>query len=225
MLNAKMNRNGVNLKTGHVGLIININMANTGAQFVKNYMNREWLQDKKQERWTLRPNDMDLNKILVLYKFSDENALFNNLQLVFEITIHEEHPYKAPSIKTLTPNGRTHVKQSICIDGLTAWHPESWKIVTTMSSIIERFLSAFIDVENIEKGVGFISEINQDLIKKLAKESRAWNQENYPEIVDVYNEQITELIVSRNVRQAPELVNAVADADAETEYIYSDTES
>ena len=92
-----------------------------------------------------------------------------------------------------------------------------------MSSIIERFLSAFIDVENIEKGVGFISEINQDLIKKLAKESHAWNQENHPEIVDAYNEQVTELAVSRNVRQASELMDT--DADAETEYIYSDTES
>jgi ubiquitin-protein ligase len=195
-------------------------MANTGAQFVKNYLNRDWLNEKKQDRWTLCPNETNINKLLILYNFTDENVIFKNLQLVFEITIHEEHPYKAPSIKTMTPNGRTQLNQSICIDGLTAWHPESWKIVTSMNSIIERFLSAFIDIENIEKGVGFIQDSNHETIRKFADKSHAWNWENYREIVDIYLEQLTENIVLQNVNNVPKI-----ETSFETEYIYSDDES
>lgn len=193
---------------------------NTGIQFVKNYLTRTWKTERIQAKWTLLPNEQELNKVLVLYNFTDENELFKDLQLIFEIAIHEEHPYKAPSIKTKTPNGRTQINQSLCIDGLTVWHPESWSIVTTMSSIIERFLSAFIDTENIEKGVGFIAEINRDAIRAFAQDSKSWNWENYPDLVSEFSDQIIEYLVSQN---APSLQEHET-VEKETEYIYSDEE-
>ena len=193
---------------------------NTGIQFVKNYLSRTWKNERIQDKWTLLPNEQELNKVLVLYNFTDENELFKELQLIFEITIHEEHPYKAPSIKTKTPNGRTKINESLCIDGLTVWHPESWSIVTTMSSIIERFLSAFIDTENIEKGVGFIAEINRDTIRAFAQKSKPWNWENYPDLVGEFSDQITEYVVSQI---APPLQERESE-ERESEYIYSDEE-
>lgn len=194
---------------------------NTGGQFVKNYLNRDWLVEQNQDRWTIQPNEADINKLLVLYTFTEEHGIFKNLQLVFEITIHEEHPYKAPSIKTKTPNGRTKVNESLCIDGLTAWHPESWTIVTSMSSIIERFLSAFIDIENIEKGVGFITDSNHDSIQTFAKESIAWNWAHYTDLVIAFRDQATEYVVSK---QFPAL-ETKQEQEEESEYIYSDDES
>jgi ubiquitin-protein ligase len=199
-------------------------MSNTGAQFVKNYLNRDWRIEQKQDRWTIMPNQENINKVLVLYNFTEENGIFKDMQLVFEIAIHEEHPYKAPSIKTLTPNGRTQINQSICIDGLTAWHPESWKIVTSMNSIIERFLSAFIDVENIEKGVGFIKTLDHDSIQSFAKKSREWNWAYYPELILAFHDQITDYVVSKFVD--PNSSKTADESDeSEINYVYSDDES
>jgi ubiquitin-protein ligase len=195
---------------------------NTGIQFVKNYFSRTWQTERIQDKWTVIPNEQELNKVLVLYNFTDENDLFKDLQLIFEITIHEEHPYKAPSIKTKTPNGRTQINQSLCIDGLTAWHPESWSVVTTMSSIIERFLSAFIDTENIEKGVGFIADLNRDAIIAFAKASKQWNWENHPDLVNEFIDQITEYVVSQNAPPVQEVQEQ--EQEQETEYEYSDDE-
>jgi ubiquitin-protein ligase len=198
-------------------------MSNTGGQFVKNYLSRDWRIEQKQDRWTIMPNEENINKVLVLYNFTEENGIFKDMQLVFEIAIHEEHPYKAPSIKTLTPNGRTKINQSICIDGLTAWHPESWKIVTSMNSIIDRFLSAFIDVENIEKGVGFIERLDRDAVQSFAKESRTWNWVYYPELILAFRDQVTEYIVSKIVIAVPD--SSKKGDESEEHYVYSDDES
>ena len=195
-------------------------MPNIGAQFVINYLNRHWENERNQDRWTIMINEININKLFVLYNFSDESTLFKDLQLIFEIAIHEEHPYKAPSIKVLTPNGRTMTNESICIDGLTVWHPESWCVVTTMSSIIERFLSAFIDIENVEKGVGFIKDPNYESIRRFANESRVWNLTNYEQVVSLFQEQCYEFRVSESLSK----IRISEDEEKEEIYEYSDEE-
>ena len=195
-------------------------MPNIGAQFVINYLNRHWENERNQDRWTIMINEININKLFVLYNFSDESTLFKDLQLIFEIAIHEEHPYKAPSIKVLTPNGRTMTNESICIDGLTVWHPESWCVVTTMSSIIERFLSAFIDIENVEKGVGFIKDPNYESIRRFANESHVWNLTNYEQVVSLFQEQCYEFRVSESLSK----IRISEDEEKEEIYEYSDEE-
>jgi ubiquitin-protein ligase len=195
-------------------------MPNIGAQFVINYLNRNWDNERNQDRWTIMINEININKLFVLYNFSDETAVFKDLQLIFEIAIHEEHPYKAPSIKVLTPNGRTMTNESICIDGLTVWHPESWCVVTTMSSIIERFLSAFIDIENVEKGVGFIKDLNYESIRRFANESHVWNLTNYEQVVSLFQEQCYEFHVSESLSK----IRISANEEKEEIYEYSDEE-
>jgi ubiquitin-protein ligase len=195
-------------------------MPNIGAQFVINYLNRHWANERNQDRWTIMINEININKLFVLYNFSDETAVFKDLQLIFEIAIHEEHPYKAPSIKVLTPNGRTMTNESICIDGLTVWHPESWCVVTTMSSIIERFLSAFIDIENVEKGVGFIKDLNYESIRRFANESHVWNLTNYEQVVSLFQEQCYEFHVSESLSK----IRISANEEKEEIYEYSDEE-
>jgi len=195
-------------------------MPNIGAQFVINYLNRHWANERNQDRWTIMINEVNINKLFVLYNFTDESAVFKDLQLIFEIAIHEEHPYKAPSIKVLTPNGRTMTNESICIDGLTVWHPESWCVVTTMSSIIERFLSAFIDIENVEKGVGFIKEPNHESIRRFANESRVWNLTNYEQVVSLFQEQCYEFHVSESLSK----IRICDHEEKEEIYEYSDEE-
>lgn len=199
-------------------------MSNTGAVFVRNYLSREWKHEKKQTFWTLMPNEANLNYVLILYQFSDdlEIELFRGLQLIFEVRIHEEHPYKPPSVLVFTPNGRMKLHESICIDGLTAWHPESWRIITTMQSIIERFASAFIDVVNVKTGAGF-DYATDEKIAEYVRKSKEWNLEHYPEIVAQFNEQC---IVARTVvseEPTPKPKKSVP-TDEEFEYEYSDDE-
>ena len=197
-------------------------VSNTGAVFVRNYLHREWKHEKKQTYWTLVPNETNLNHVLILYQFADdlEIELFRGLQLIFEVRIHEEHPYKPPSVLVFTPNVRMKLHESICIDGLTAWHPENWRIITTMNSIIERFASAFIDTVNVKTGAGF-DYATDEKIAEYVRKSKAWNMEHYPEIVAQFNEQciIANTVVSEEPAPKPKKPDPT---DEDFEYEYSD---
>lgn len=197
-------------------------MANRGAIFMRNYLSRDWQTDRQQDYWTMTPMEDRMDKVLVLYQYRDdiEPAYFRNMQLVFEVTIHEEHPYKAPTIKVLTPNGRMQQNVSICIDGLTAWHPESWNIIATFNSIVERFALAYIDVENVTSGAGFMS-IDQTQIAKYAETSKNWNSDRYPELFALFEEQCEEFYTALAIKGMTDVYvpcskDAGAGADAET---------
>lgn len=189
---------------------------NTGSIFVKNYFSNVWRTEQNQAQWTAQPRDDDLSKVMILYQCRPDIGVFANLQIVFQIQFHEEHPFKAPSIKVLTPNGRMKVGESVCIDGLTAWHPESWNPITSFSSVVERFMCAFIDLENVTYGSGFIVPPNPEEIGKFVGLSVGWNKANFSEIYDRYKIQC--------IRLGGEEEEEEEEQEKETEYIYSDSE-
>ena len=201
----------------------------TGALFVRNYLANQWKEERNQNRWTILPLEDNLEKVLILFKFDNTtSSVFANLELVFQINFHEEHPFKPPSIKTHTPNGRTNPNTLLCINGLTAYHPESWSPVTTFSSIVERFINAFVDIENVDKGVGFIP-IDEASVRAYASKSNDWNTLNYSEIVQQYKEQekefnemlyITQMTACSTISQVT--LGVITNDD--TSYIYSDDE-
>jgi len=171
-------------------LIQQVGGAHTGAQFVINFIGREWRRLKTTGiPWTLIiPDEAHAEKVLILYQCSAELGLFANLQIIFQIEFHERHPFEAPSIKVLTPTGRMQTNQSICIDGLTAWHPESWSAVGSFTGIIERFMIAFLDIEGVTHGAGF-EYATPSQIRRYVANSPAWNLEHYPAIVAAFKEQ------------------------------------
>lgn len=185
---------------------------NTGAAFVGNYLRREWKTERKQTTWTISPNERDMSRVHVLYQFSDEldgdQTIFKGMQLIFEVRMHEEHPFKAPSIHVHTPNGRMETGKSICIDGLTAWHPESWNIITTFGAIIERFASAYIDRSSVVRGAGFSECASDEAIMKYAAESKVWNIAHYEELVAQFNAQCAECAEAASVAAAAALIAA-----------------
>lgn len=215
---------------------------NTGAVFVRNYLGREWKAESKQTYWTLLPNQTNMNRVTVLYQFADdlEVVLFRGFQLIFEIRIHEEHPYKAPSVLVFTPNGRMETHTSICIDGLTAWHPESWKIITTFRSIVERFAIGFIDMVNVETGAGFDKTITNEKVAEFVAKSKDWNKAHYPELVATFEKQCVDFakiaevstsgVVTGGGSSAPAPVagnkktDNESDSESEINYEYSDDE-
>ena len=190
-----------------------------GTQFVQNYIHRQWARDKKQRIWTMQPDETCMNKVKVLYQVGDIKP-FQNMQLIFEITFHEEHPFKAPSIKTLTPNGRTAQNQSLCIDGLTAWHPESWKVIASFESVIERFMIAFLDRENVTKGVGFLSS-GDDACEAYAMKSREWNMTHYPDLVTQWVEQVNDSVAdAMTASEGYSTASGSSGTEDDTEYVY-----
>jgi ubiquitin-protein ligase len=163
---------------------------NTGAVFVRNYLSREWRVECKQTKWTLMPAETNINNVKILYQFDEETHVdkFRGLQLIFEVRINEEHPYKPPSIKVLTPNGRMNLYDLICIHGLTAWHPESWNIITSFQHIVNAFVGAFLDIEKTGHFAGQM-ESTDAVILEYAKNSAGWNAASFPELVEQYQEQ------------------------------------
>ena len=195
-------------------------MQNKGAIFVRNYFTNVWRKENQQTQWTAYPKEDDLSKVIVLYDCRPEIGVFSGLQLVFQVQFHEDHPFKAPSIRTLTPNGRMKVGESICIDGLTAWHPESWNPITSFSSVVERFMCAFIDIENVSYGAGFITPPNPTEIAKCVEKSREWNKENQMEVYQQFTNQCLKTESTNSSVKKTE----TDEEEEETEYVYSDEE-
>lgn len=171
-----------------------------GAQFVRNYLTHQWSKDRNQPTWTLQPSESEIFRVRVLQQVGDVEP-FRGLQLVFEIVFHEEHPQKAPSIKVLTPNGRMEINESICINGLTAWHPESWSIIASVESIIERFMIAFLDLENVKQGVGFVKLPSKEEMASQAVMSPDQNKENFLALVSAWEEQRNDYTVSQMMKE------------------------
>ncbi len=188
----------------------------SGAQFIRNFLGRTWPKERQQNVWTVEPVGDSLLSVRVLYHVK-EHPIFAGLHLVFDITIHEQHPYKAPSIKVRTPNGRMKTDTSICIDGLTAWHPESWNIITSMGSIVERFMVAFLDIEGVTHGVGFISQPVETEMRALSADSLRWNKERFGDLVTMFQEQCDEVLCATLTESA---VGGAGTAEEELEFTY-----
>jgi hypothetical protein len=112
------------------------------------------------------------------------------------------------------------VGESICIDGLTAWHPESWNPITSFSSVVERFMCAFIDIENVSYGAGFITPPNPSEIAKCVEKSRDWNKENQ---MEVYQQFVNQCLKTESANSSVKS-SVKTETDSETEYVYSDEE-
>ena len=64
---------------------------------------------------------------------------------VFQIDIPKDYPHRPPEIKVLTPSGRFQTMTSVCVDGITAHHSESWSPLHSLSSVCVAFISFMSD--------------------------------------------------------------------------------
>ncbi|XP_074570681.1 ubiquitin-conjugating enzyme E2 34-like [Curcuma longa] len=116
-----------------------------------------------------------------------------------------DYPFKPPSIRMITPNGRFSPNVRICLS-MSDFHPESWNPMWSVSSILTGLLSFMLDNHQTAGSV----RSSDDEKRKLAKASLSYNCENkncsnfkklFPEYVEKYYQQQNH---ERLVGQQPE---------------------
>ncbi|CCW60549.1 unnamed protein product [Phytomonas sp. EM1] len=87
-----------------------------------------------------------------------------------QIRFPSDYPFKPPSIKMCTPNGRFKTDTDICLSN-SSFHPEEWSPMWSVNTIITGMISFFVSEEEA-MGTLKASEAER---KNFAKGSRAYN--------------------------------------------------
>ena len=85
----------------------------------------------------------------------------------------EEYPMAPPTVLMITPSGRFEEKRSICLT-ISEWHPEEWKAVWKVESILYGLMSFMLSEEHSMASL-HLSEAKR---KTFAKNSLKWNMDN-----------------------------------------------
>jgi len=88
-----------------------------------------------------------------------------------------EYPHKAPTVNMSTPSGRFVPSHSICINGITAWHQDTWSEATSVEAVAIGVQSFFHDSDN---AAGVLRGVKTAEKRWLAAASMAWNRRHVP---------------------------------------------
>mmetsp|Transcript_9280 Transcript_9280/g.23699 ORF Transcript_9280/g.23699 Transcript_9280/m.23699 type:complete len:241 (-) Transcript_9280:20-742(-) len=105
-----------------------------------------------------------------------------------KVTFPAMYPYKPPSIKMLTPNGRFAVNTRLCLS-MSDFHPETWNPMWSVASILTGLLS-FMYEDQVTAGSIQTSAAEK---RRLARDSLAYNLKSptfrklFPELEEEYN--------------------------------------
>lgn len=100
-------------------------------------------------------------------------------QYIMEIIFPYNYPFKAPSIKFLTPNGKFEINKHICLSN-TEYHQESWSPLWGINEIVLGIISLFYEETT---GIGHIKRDDSNCIE-LAHKSTDYNKN----ILSKYND-------------------------------------
>ncbi|KAL3900898.1 MAG: hypothetical protein SGCHY_001017 [Lobulomycetales sp.] len=89
------------------------------------------------------------------------------------ITFPSDYPFKPPSIKMLTPNGRFQTNFRLCLT-MSDYHPQSWNPAWSVSTILTGLLSFMLEDTST---TGSISTSTAQK-RALVKQSWEWNRRN-----------------------------------------------
>ena len=98
-----------------------------------------------------------------------------------------DYPYKPPSLQMITPSGRFHTKQKLCLS-FTDFHPESWNPMWSVSTILSGLVSFFTEESSQTYGSMFATEAQRVI---FASRSSSFNLrdrvfcELFPDMVEV----------------------------------------
>lgn len=104
-------------------------------------------------------------------------------EYLFKMIPHNEHPVKPPRFYALTPNG-LFKHDSVCCISIGEFHPENYSPTLGLSNFATSLMSSLVDREHMLKsgGINLIYTKPHD-IKKMARESVAFNDKYYSEII------------------------------------------
>eukprot|EP00041_Stephanoeca_diplocostata_P024398 m.617352 g.617352 ORF g.617352 m.617352 type:complete len:1281 (-) comp22518_c0_seq17:1910-5752(-) len=97
---------------------------------------------------------------------------FEDGEYLVRIRFSIEFPISPPSISFLTPNGRYHIDDPICLNGVSDFHSENWSPTISVLSILQA-LQHSMNEESI--GIGSVTESAESRLS-LAIQSREWNR-------------------------------------------------
>jgi ubiquitin-protein ligase len=142
-------------------------------------------KEAKMENFKIYPNPENMLEIYFLMK-GQKGTLYENGEYLGKILHHKEYPKKAPDYIMLTPNGRFHINNKICLTNSAYhqgdWAPAAWNLVT----LLEGFSSIWhSEVKEDKVGIGHISSSNEE-IKEFAEKSRNFNNSKYSEIMNKF---------------------------------------
>uniref|UniRef100_A0A061SA00 Ubiquitin-conjugating enzyme E2 J2 n=1 Tax=Tetraselmis sp. GSL018 TaxID=582737 RepID=A0A061SA00_9CHLO len=83
------------------------------------------------------------------------------------------YPYKPPSIKMLTPNGRFAIDTRLCLS-MSDFHPETWNPMWSVASILTGLLSFMHDRQQTNGSI----ETTKEQKRRFARESLGYNLKN-----------------------------------------------
>lgn len=104
----------------------------------------------------------------------EADTVFQGGEYLVRIRFSTDFPISPPSISFLTPNGRYHINDPICLNGVSDFHSENWSPTISVLSIIQ---SVQHSMNEDSTGIGSITE-SCAIRKSLAAQSQQWNGGN-----------------------------------------------
>jgi|AntRauTorckE6833_2_1112554.scaffolds.fasta_scaffold00330_11 ubiquitin-protein ligase len=104
----------------------------------------------------------------IIYKLDNP---YKNGEYIGVINFTNEYPFKPPTFKFITPNGRFEVDKTICTT-FSHYHPEEWSSLWDISGMLLGLVSFMY--EESEKSIGSI-KLSEKERKKIANNSRKFN--------------------------------------------------
>ncbi|CAN6641899.1 ubiquitin-conjugating enzyme E2 6 [Trichomonascus vanleenenianus] len=115
------------------------------------------------------PNDQNILEWHYLITGAPDTP-YENGQYHGTLTFPSEYPYRPPSIRMCTPNGRFKVNQRLCLS-ISDFHPDTWNPAWSVSTILMGLLS-FMNTNEITAGS---MESTEEEKRTFARESYLWN--------------------------------------------------
>ena len=107
-------------------------------------------------------------------------------QVLADITYNTTRVFDAPVVRFLTPNNVFVMGESVCLNGLTHYHPESFCPVNIrICSIVDAMSMAVLHDSARLDLVGAIG-VRTDSVPGIGKDTRTYNSEHHAEILSLF---------------------------------------
>ncbi|KAJ8327992.1 hypothetical protein BDV3_005312 [Batrachochytrium dendrobatidis] len=123
------------------------------------------------------------------------NSLYEG-QYHGKLNFPSDYPYKPPSIKMMTPNGRFQTDFRLCLT-MSDYHPGSWNPAWSVSTILTGLLSFMLE-DHATTGSITTSSAEK---RQLASKSKKWNLSS-PKFKEVFPEVCREMEEEMNAKAA-----------------------
>lgn len=123
--------------------------------------------------------DNNLKWYFLIHDLHEER--FEGGEYIMQIILSPRYPLTPPDFYMLTPNGRFEVGKKLCFSN-SSIHGESWSPMWNIRTMLLGFVSFLLDPST--KGIGHLNTPEAE-VKALAEQSKAFNQENLAEILQM----------------------------------------